>query len=147
MINTVTELIKEVLQNEGISIADLAGKIDREPWRVERMLQDDKDIRSMGWIEIADAVGYQVKMVPRQPDKEAIILDAESNIPLKVINRLLLFSEVKRADIIQELGISRQALSHLLRKNSDILANRFVQIVDIMGYDVKMEKYELKAVK
>lgn len=144
---SVTESIKEVLQKENISIPELAGRLDREPWRVERMLQDDKDIRSLGWLEIADAVGYQIQMVPKNPDKETVVLDSDNNAPLKVLNRIMVFSEVKRADIIQELGISRQAMSQLLRKNTDILANRFVQIASIIGYDVQMVKSGLKVIK
>ena len=111
------------------------------------MLQDDKDIRSLGWLEIADAVGYQIQMVPKNPDKETVVLDSDNNAPLKVLNRIMVFSEVKRADIIQELGISRQAMSQLLRKNTDILANRFVQIASIIGYDVQMVKSGLKVIK
>lgn len=144
---SVNELIKEVIRKEELSISVVAGKLDKEPWRVERMLQDDKDIRSLSWIEIADAVGYELHMVPNIPGKETVVLDADKNTPLKVLNRILLFSEVKRADIIQELGISRQAMSQLLRKNTDILANRFVQIAGIIGYDVQMVKAELKVVK
>ena len=144
---SVTELIKEVLSKEEVSISELAGKLEKEPWRVERMLQDEKDIRSLGWLEIANAVGYELHMVPKNPEKETVVMDADSNTPLKVLNRILLFSEVKRADIIQELGISRQAMSQLLRKISDILANRFVQISSIIGYDVQMVKAELKVVK
>ena len=144
---SVTELIKEVLNKEEMSIQELAGKIGKEPWRVERMLQDEKDIRSLGWLEIAEAAGYELQMVPKNPEKETVVMDSENNTPLKVLNRILLFSEVKRADIIQELGISRQAMSQLLRKNTDILANRFVQIAGIIGYDVQMVKAELKVVK
>ena len=144
---SVTELIKEFLKKEEVSISELAGKIEKEPWRVERMLQDEKDIRSLGWLEIVNAVGYELHMVPKDPGKETVVLDADNNTPLKVLNRILLFSEVKRADIIQELGISRQAMSQLLRKNTDILANRFVQIASIIGYDVQMVKSELKVVK
>lgn len=141
---SVTELIKEVLQKEEISIPELAGHLKREQWRIERMLQDDKDIRSLNWVEIAGVVGYKLKMVPRNMNKEEVVLDSNNNAPLKVLNRIMLFSEVKRADIIKELGISRQAMSQLLRKNTDILANRFVQIAGIIGYDVVMEKSVLK---
>lgn len=141
------ELIKDALQKEGISITELAGRLNKEPWRIERMLQDDKDMRSIGWVEIAEAVGYEVQMVPKNPEKETVVLDSEENAPLNALNRIMVFSEVKRADIIQELGISRQAMSQLLRKNSDILANRFVQIAGIIGYDIQMVKAGLKVVE
>lgn len=144
---SVTELIKDVLQKENVSISELAGRLDREPWRIERMLQDDKDIRSLGWVEIAESVGYQLQMVPKKQGKETVVLDSENNAPLKVLNRIMVFSEVKRADIIKELGISRQAMSQMLRKNTDILANRFVQIAGIIGYDVQMVKAGIRQIK
>ena len=144
---SVTEIIKDVLQKENVSISEVAGRLGREPWRIERMLQDDKDIRSLGWVEIAESVGYQLQMVPKMHGKETVSLDSENNTPLKVLNRIMVFSEVKRADIIKELGISRQAMSQMLRKNTDILANRFVQIAGIIGYDVKMVKTEIRRIK
>lgn len=142
----VSELIKDILQKENISIPELAGRLGKEPWRIERMLQEDKDMRSLSWVEIADAVGYQLQIVPKNTEKETVVMDSENNAPLKVLNRIMVFSEVNRADIIRELGISRQAMSQLLRKNSDILANRFVQISRIIGYDVQMVKVGLKIV-
>lgn len=144
---SVTELIKDVLQKENVSISEVAGRLGREPWLIERMLQDDKDIRSIGWVEIAESVGYQLQMVPKKQGKETVELDSENNAPLKVLNRIMVFSEVKRADIIKELGISRQAMSQILRKNTDILANRFVQIAGIIGYDVKMVKTGIRQIK
>lgn len=144
---SVTELIKDVLQKENVSISELAGRLGREPWLIDRMLQDDKDIRSLGWVEIAESVGYQLQMVPKKQGKETVELDSENNAPLKVLNRIMVFSEVKRADIIKELGISRQAMSQILRKNTDILANRFVQIAGIIGYDVKMVKTGIRQIK
>lgn len=144
---SVSEMINEVLKKEGIPISELATRVKREPWRVTLILKEDKEMRSKTWVEIAAAIGYQLNMVPKNPEKETILLDAEENAPLKVLNRIMVFSEVKRADIIQELGISRQAMSQLLRKNTDILANRFVQIASIIGYDVKMVKSEITIVK
>ena len=143
----VTKAIREVLQKEDITNQELAKRIGIEPWRVTRFLGDDKDIRSLVWIEFLSAIGYELRMVPKNAGGDTIVLDSGDNTPLKVLNRILVISADKKAEVVQQLGISRQAMSQITKSNNDIRANRFVEIAGILGYEVRMEKVALKVVE